>query len=92
MYTKRNKNYDIDDKILKSIKVKAKNETQAKAKAKSEIEKEIYDLLTQIYEIIGYPDEEEFDAWVLPISHNENNNTTNHNEMCYNANECQTIE
>jgi hypothetical protein len=25
------------------------------------IEKEIYDLLTQIYEIIGYPDEEEFD-------------------------------
>jgi hypothetical protein len=25
------------------------------------IEKEIHDLLTQIYEIIGYPDEEEFD-------------------------------
>ena len=25
------------------------------------IEKEIYDLLTQIYEVIGYPDEEEFE-------------------------------
>lgn len=27
----------------------------------SVIEKEIYNLLTQIYEIIGYPDEEEYD-------------------------------
>jgi len=37
----RNKKYDVDDKVIKSVKVNAKNETQAKQKAKAETETDL---------------------------------------------------